>query len=214
MLKKVIITRHAESSEDIDPTMHNIKDGKSAGLTDRGKVQTIDLAKVIREKLKECNRLFAYVSPADRGQETWELIKDNLGLPFVVLTDVRIRNLNWGNITVANRSTVEADRYAVGVLNFTFPEGDHTPSYVSAINDLIDQSLVDVTSHTEESDDAILFVTHGFALRVILKKLLRLDEKEFQWLSNPPNCYVIELLYDSTSGSFRETEPLRRMNPI
>lgn len=213
MLKKIILVRHGQSLEDIDPTLHNIKNGKIAELTSTGKEQANQLGLNLRAKIPLTENFSVYMSPALRVQETWTILSNQINSPIEIVTDSRIRNLNWGNITSENRSSVEAQRYKSGVLNFTFPEGDHTPDYVSLLNDFIEKIITPCKVNDSEVG-ILLFITHGFALRVILKYLLDLNEKEFQWLSNPPNCYTIELIYDPTTDSFSSVEPLLRRDPI
>ncbi len=213
MLKRIILTRHGQSLEDIDPTLHNINNGKIAELTDIGKEQANQLGLNLKNMIPQAENFNVYVSPALRAQETWAILSTHITPSQNAVTDSRIRNLNWGNITLENRATVEAQRYEAGVLNFTFPEGDHTPDYVSSLNDFIESVVAPSKVHDSEVS-TLLFITHGFALRVILKYLLALSEKDFQWLRNPPNCYTIELVYDPVTDSFSSEEPLLRMDPI
>ncbi len=213
MIKKIIITRHGESIEDIDPTLHNICDGKVAELTDTGKKQANQLGLNIKNKILPSEKYNVYVSTALRAQETWINISRKLHSPMEVVVDERIKNLNWGDITLENRALVEAQRYEAGVLNFTFPNGDHTPDYVRSINNFI-ESIVTPCKVRRSEVSTLLFITHGFALRVILKYLLGLTEEDFKWLRNPPNCYAVELIYDPLIDCFVPTEPLLRMDPI
>jgi broad specificity phosphatase PhoE len=213
MTKRIILVRHGQSLEDIDPTMHNIKSGRVAELTEIGRSQVNELGLSLQEKLKRSDKLLVYVSPALRAQETWAILSTQIDSSVKVQTDQRIRNLNWGNITLENRATVEAQRYETGVLNFTFPEGDHTPDYVNAINDFL-ESVVVPFKDKEFDVSTLFFITHGFALRVILKYLLALSDKDFRWLRNPPNCYMVELVYSSTTDSFSSTEQLLKMDII
>ncbi len=213
MLKRIILARHGQSSEDIDPTLHNINSGKIAVLTDKGKEQANQLGLNLKTKILQAERFNVYVSPALRAQETWMILSAQINPPIEVVTDSRIRNLNWGNITLENRATIEAQRYESGVLNFTFPEGDHTPDYINSLNNFI-ESVVAPSKVNDSEISTLLFITHGFALRVILKHLLVLSEKAFQWLRNPPNCHTIELVYDPVADSFSSVEPLLRMDPI
>ena len=213
MLKRIIVMRHGQSLEDIDPTMHNINNGKVAELTETGREQTNQLGLNLKDMIPKTEKFSVYVSPALRAQETWAILSTYIEPSHEVVTDSRIRNLNWGNITLENRAIVEAQRYKAGVLNFTFPEGDHTPDYVSSLNDFVESIVTPSKVHSSDVS-TLLFITHGFALRVILKYLLALNEKDFQWLRNPPNCYMIELIYDPMTDSFNSTEPLLRVDPV
>jgi broad specificity phosphatase PhoE len=96
MIKRIIITRHGESIEDIDPTLHNICNGKVAELTDKGKAQANQLGLSLKDRILPNEKYKVYVSTAFRAQETWVYISHKIHSPVEVVADPRIRNLNWG----------------------------------------------------------------------------------------------------------------------
>ena len=146
MNKRIILLRHAESIEDVDPTLHNINTGRIAELTEEGKEKAHQLGKHLAAHILKTEPLLVFVSPTNRVTETWDIISTYFSFTLKVVTDHRIRNLNWGNITLENRSIIEAERYKAGVLNFTFPEGDHTPSYVSKKEEGVTEIKTEKTS--------------------------------------------------------------------
>ncbi len=58
--------------------------------------------------------------------------------------------------------------------------------------------------------EAVVIVTHGFALRVIAKFLLNMSNDEFRWVRNPMNCHVADFSVDESGNiSITESLPLR-----
>lgn len=205
-LKSVLLIRHAESLEDVDPAIHNIADDNMIGLTEFGRTQAENLGVWISSKLVSSAKVKVMLSPSNRVGETWHVINSTFVNPPEVKTDERIRNLNWGNITLETRAKIEAERYAVGVLHYCFSSGTNTPEYVHAIDQFVEE--VTLGSHDIDFPEHIIVVTHGFALRVIVRSLLNIPEEEFRRLRNPPNGYHLELEYFSANELFVANSPL------
>ena len=205
-LKSILLIRHAESLEDVDPTMHNIADDSMVGLTEFGKIQAAELGLWIVSKVGPSAKLKAVLSPSNRANETWIGIAFYFVNPIEGSVDERIRNLNWGNISLETRAVVEAERYTVGVLHYCFNGGTNTPDYVRAIDEFVEELILGCME--PDFPEHIIVVTHGFALRVIARVLLGIVEDEFCKLRNPPNGYHLELEYVPAQDRFVATEPL------
>lgn len=204
-LKSILLIRHAESLEDVDPTMHNISDDSVVGLTEFGKIQAKELGQWIMSKVGLSAKLKILLSPSNRAKETWSVIASDFANPIEVDSDERIRNLNWGNITLETRSIIEAERYEIGVLHYCFPGGTNTPEYIRAIDELVEEVILGCLE--PDFPEHIIVITHGFALRVIARSLLLIAEDEFRQLRNPPNGYHLELECLAEQGRFVPTEP-------
>lgn len=211
-LKSIFLIRHAESLEDIDPTLHNVSDDQIITLTDHGVTQAEDLGKKLSDRFCVTDKLVAYISPSYRAITTWNTMSQHFPFMSSVYTDTRIRNLNWGNVTLETRAQIEQERYKAGVLNYHFPYGENTPEYVFNLDEFIAQAVAN--RQMIESPDFVVVVTHGFALRIIARFLLRISGVDFKWLRNPPNGYCLELQYDTHQDCFIATAPLLRMQPI
>ncbi len=205
-LKSILLIRHAESLEDVDPTIHNIADDSVVGLTEFGKIQATELGLWIVSKIGPSAKLKAVLSPSNRANEIWIGIASYFTNPVEGSVDERIRNLNWGNISLETRTIIEAERYAVGVLHYCFPGGTNTPEYVRAIDVFVGELILGCSEM--DFPEHIIVVTHGFALRVIARSLLVIAEDEFRKLRNPPNGYHLELEYVPAQDRFVATEPL------
>ncbi len=187
-MKKIILVRHAESLEDINPNMHNSDDEK-IGVTDKGRKQSIELSKKLIPIISKCDKIQVFHSPSKRVIDTTYLVLSQFQKKKVNISEVEcIRNLDWGDTTPDNVEVISKERYKVGVLYYQFPNGDNTPAFVSRIGNFVEDIL-------SRNDSCIIIFTHGFALRVIAKFLLNISDDEFRYLKNPHNCYytVIEI---------------------
>ncbi len=211
-LKSIFLIRHAESLEDVDPTLHNVSDDRIITLTDCGITQADNLWKKLSGRFCATDKLVAYISPSYRAVATWNIMSHHLSVALSVYTEARIRNLNWGNVTLETRAQIEQERYKAGVLNYHFPYGENTPEYVFNIDEFTAQAVGN--RKTIESPDFVVIVTHGFALRIIARFLLHISDTDFRWLRNPPNGYCLELQYNVSQDHFFTTAPLLRIQPI
>jgi len=211
-LKSIFLIRHAESPEDIDPTLHNINNDRGIPLTETGILQADNLGQQLSVRFFPENTIAVYLSPLRRVGETWNILAPYFPAPMIKEVDERLRNLDWGNVNLETRDQIEAERYKAGVLNYQFPGGDDTPKYVRSINDFTDKATTN--RQNKDSPDYIIIVTHGFALRIIIRALLQTSDTVFKWLRHPPNGYCLELTYNTETSTFTPTTPLLRRKPI
>lgn len=210
-LRTILLIRHAQSEEDINPSIHNLADDHEIKLTLFGIEQTKKLAHCLLQYLNIKNKII-YLSPSKRARETWNILNSYSADKNLVYVDKRIRNLNWGNITLETRKQIETERYKVGVLNYKFPGGDNTPDYIADICDFTKEMLYDCNK--QNFPECIIIITHGFALRVIARSILNISDEEFKWLANPPNCYWAKILYFTQESRFVLHKALPTIKPI
>lgn len=211
VLQTILLIRHAQSEEDINPSIHNLTNDHEIKLTPFGIEQTKKLAYYLLQYLNIENKII-YLSSSKRAQETWDILKSYSMNKNLVYIDKRIRNLNWGNITLETREQIEAERYKVGVLHYKFPNGDNTPNYVANICNFTKEMLY--SCDKSNFPECIIIITHGFALRVIACSILNIPDEEFKWLANPPNCYCAKILYFTQESRFVLHEALPTIKPI
>ena len=211
VLQTILLIRHAQSEEDINPSIHNLVNDHEIKLTPFGIEQTKKLAFYLLQYLNIENKII-YLSSSKRAQETWNILKSYSTDKNLVYIDKRIRNLNWGNITLETREQIEKERYKIGVLHYKFPGGDNTPNYVSDICNFTKKMLhgCDKLNFPE----CIIIITHGFALRVIARSILNISDEEFKWLANPSNCYCAKILYFTQESRFVLHKALPTIKPI
>ncbi len=190
-LKSVFIVRHAESEEDVDPTLHNLTDDSKIGLTENGRRQIDSIVNKIALQVR--NRItITFVSPSFRANETCKLAAVHIPeLNRVRRIDPRLRNLNWGAITLENRHIVEEERYKTGVLKYQFPSGDDSAVYARHIGEFVEE--VQLQADRDDYPEVAIIITHGFAMRIIIKYFCNMPDSDFRWLANPSSAFVAEL---------------------
>lgn len=210
--RKIIILRHGESEEDKDPAIKSAVNDP-AKLTPTGRLQVAEKLSKLLPEYSGFKSYQMYYSPSARVRETMEIFTGGLRslYPLVVKEEKSIRNLDWGKTTAENVKQIESERYRVGVLNFQFPDGDHTPTYVRNIDSFCKTILGDMMGH--DSVCTTLF-THGFAQRVIVKCLTGMSDEEFRYLANPGNCFscIMDVGSNSETVEVRMREPFPRIN--
>lgn len=210
MLKQVFLVRHAQSEEDVDPSMRNGTTDRRISITTVGKRQALEAAEILSPKIFVYQRVKIITSPSNRANQTMSLFCSSFPLiDFDSSIEPRIRNLNWGNVDENTVKAVEKERYRVGVLHFQFPQGDSTPDFVRGVEDFIGE-LKEEGMSKNHPECAVIF-THGFALRIIVKAFLATTDEDFRFLANPPNCYVATL-DRGESGEFILQEPFPKVN--
>lgn len=212
-VRRIIVVRHAESEEDINPNLNDEVSDYEISLTNKGVIQAKDMTQNVLSRLVSYNSIGLWTSPSNRAQQTVSIIKADIPQDVCrgIVIEERIRNLNWGSVTRKNIKEIEQERYDVGVLYYQFPDGDHSPTFVSNIYQFVKE--VCFLKSGISSPEALIIVTHGFSLRIIAKSLLNMSDGEFKWLKNPPNCYIADFSI-SESGNIHIAEPLSKREPI
>jgi broad specificity phosphatase PhoE len=208
MLSRILLIRHGQSQEDVDPNVKGREQDHRISITSTGKQQVLALAKQLRSAMGAYQRVRLTSSHSTRARQTMRLFEQQFpSIAFETTIEPCVRNLDWGNVDESSIRAVEAARYRAGVLYFQFPGGDNTPAFVADIETYVERLLRDgVRSYAPE---CVIIFTHGFALRVIAKALLKMSDEEFRYLANPPNCYVASFSV-SHAGVIIE-EPLPRV---
>jgi broad specificity phosphatase PhoE len=208
MLKQIFLVRHAQSEEDVNPNVRNKVHDHRISITSAGKEQVANLVSALRTKISGYKCVRIVTSESNRARQTMLLFSSYFSdIDFEITHEECVRNLNWGNVDEYTVRSVERERYRVGVLYFQFPEGDNTPAFVEKIERYVAKLLE--SGRAEKHPECTIIFTHGFALRVIVKALLSMNDAEFRYLSNPPNCYVATV-HITKSGNVLE-EPLPRI---
>jgi len=209
MLKQLILVRHGESEEDVNPTIRSHIVDSRISLTLAGRKQVTRLANALSSQIRLHKNVRLIASTTNRAVQTTQLFCSQFpDQNFEVVSEDRIRSLNWGNVDESTIRQVEYQRYQVGVLYFQFPEGDDTKVFVGGIKNFVDElrEAGKVVSYPE----CVVVFTHGFALRVVAKEAIRMSDEGFRYLANPPNCYTSSLSFDGEE--FFLEEPLPQIN--
>lgn len=211
-LKKIVVIRHAESQEDVDPNLNRILSDNQISITKNGRSQINVVSSRVLDIISKYKTIRIYSSSSNRAIQTASIIRFKFGMEdSEIITDSRIRNLNWGNTTLDNIEEIKKERYKAGVLHYQFPKGDHSPVFISNIGQFVQELLL--MGEKNIFPEAVVIVTHGFALRIIAKFLLKISDYDFRWIKNPTNCYVADFSIDE-SGGVSIKEPLLIREPV
>lgn len=204
---RIIICRHAESMEDVDNTIYDLLNDLEIPLTERGVGQAHNLGAILAQLLKNRGRAQFYTSPGVRNVQTLKIVLPKL--PDNVDVQVEVEPLivkqNWGKITAENRPGIEAERYRVGVLRYTFPTGESAASLIERLQ-MFKTKVFDLQEKT--GSDVVVF-SHGFEFRVLLMIIMGWEEEFFESLGNLGNCEY-RILTRRNDGSYDLNKPLRK----
>lgn len=208
MLKKIFLIRHAQSEEDVDPSIRNRVHDSRISVTSTGKSQVFELVNKLRSRLAIYKSVKIIASSTNRAQQTMRLFSSQIPeVDFEIKHEKCVRNLDWGDVNDQTIRSVEQERYSTGVLYFQFPNGDDSKRFVSDI-ELFVAGLLEKGQDDSHAECVVIF-THGFALRVIAKAILRISDDDFRYLANPTNCYVAS--FDIATNGIVLEEPLPKI---
>ncbi len=148
-----------------------------------------------------------YTSPGIRNVQTLKIMLPLL--PDHINANVEIEPLivkqDWGHITTDNRPGIEAERYKIGVLRYTFPTGESATSLIKRLTEF-KEKIFQVQRNTGCN---IVVLSHGFEFRVLLKIILGWSEELFESFANLGNCEY-RILTLEPDGMYTLDKPLRQ----
>lgn len=198
--KRLFVMRHAESLEDIDKTAYERIADEDMPLSANGRKQAAEFGPRFISSFGSCKFLRLILSPSKRVLETAEILVSRfpVSVKWSLATESLIAKQNWGNVTIHNRSEIERERYRTGVLRYHFPGGESGEEMLfrfDLFGKRLSKEMVELLM-----DEAVLIISHGFEMRVILKSLLGWTEDHFESLAHPQHCEIKRLAFDR--GSF------------
>ena len=210
-IENVMVIRHGESEDDINPELKSLIGNAEVGLTEQGILQVEKIAEQIEADCRDFEKITLYVSPFKRAKETGEIILRKLNDRRISLVvEPSLRALDMGNISNANQKEIEKERYEIGALKYKFKEGDDSSVYVSNIYDFVRRVITD--KHINSTDkECLLIITHGFPFRVVVKAFTTMTDEDFRWIKNPPNSTVCRIFFDPKTNHFMTQEDLPKL---
>lgn len=190
---KLLLIRHGETPVNVAGKMHRNTD--TAGLSDKGKEQAQQVAKVCRDQGVD----MLYSSPETRALETAEVIAHELGLQTLVIEGLRERNWGaWEGKSFAEiRPTLDAmsleERYI-----FRPPGGE-------TWQEMDERLFRAVQEIVHRANKASAIVTHAGEIRALIPLLLG-EAKETSFRYGPPNASITTFSYED--GKFKLTSLL------
>jgi len=204
---RTIICRHAESLEDVDNTVYDVLSDLEIPLTERGRGQARNFGTLLAQLLNGNPDVRFYTSPGVRNVQTLKIVLPLL--PDHINASVEIEPLivkqDWGRITAENRAGIEAERYKVGVLRYTFPTGESAAHLIERLAEFKEK----IFRMQKETGCNIVILSHGFEFRVLLKIVLGWSEEFFESFANLDNCEY-RILTLEADGTYSLNKPLRQ----
>lgn len=157
-MAKIFIFRHGETS---DNKFHDFSGWHQIDLDPSG----IEEAKKIGEKLKNEKVTKAYQSDLIRSQQTLELVLNGYHQGFEIITDPRIKERDYGNLTMLNKDEVEKKdpvhfRLWHRSYNVSPPGGESIEMVEKRVLDFLNDNIP-----TWKKDDVIFISAHGNSIR-------------------------------------------------
>lgn len=201
---RIIIVRHAESLEDVDNSIYDVLKDLEIPLTEKGRTQASDFGSALSQLLRSSANVRIYTSPGVRNVQTLKIVLPHLpdNLNINVEVDPLLVKQDWGHITAENRPGIEAERYSIGVLRYTFPTGESAEHMIERLKTFMAKIL---KMQTDSDCDVVVF-SHGFEFRILLMLFLGWNEDEFETFGNLANCeYRILTMQDDGSFSINKS---------
>ena len=203
---KIFIIRHGQSVGNVDRAHYDAIPDWKIHLTEQGHSQAEEAGKLLSE-VTAAGDLGVYVSSFHRTRQTWESMRKNIqenSIKFVK-EDPRLREQEWGYLG-GTKSTVEEERDAYGTFFYRIPGGESGADVYDRCTGFLDTLYRDFDK--ADFPPNVLIVTHGYTMRVLLKRWLHWSVEKFHLLKNPDNCKMVCLEKNSTTGKFDLTEPV------
>lgn len=209
--RKILIMRHAQSEEDIDPTIYNHTHDLDVGLSDQGKTESEQIASPLAKEISTGNVHF-FLSPGTRLLETYQLLSARLPKRIKCTESVEplILKQYWGPLTSSNRRNIEIERYKAGVLRYRFPAGESGAQLLTRFRFFCTLRKEEIKQ--DQLPGTIVFLTHGFEMRLLLMLWFDWTEVQFEKMANPYNCEYARIAVHS-NGTYTLQSKMRTYDP-
>ena len=193
-MTKLILIRHGETDKNVNNSLHTTNDSES--LNSNG----IEQIRFTANKLISLSPSKIYSSKERRAIESANILSESLKVPFELINGMEERN--WGIFTgkpwdevkkILDPMTLD-ERY-----NYVPPNGESWKTFatrlISAIKKIVDTN----------SEQTIVVVTHGGAIRALIPYLLNIPREE-SFKYNPDNASIFLFYYDGKTYTQEDFE--------
>ena len=221
MPERILLLRHGEAEHNVhgaELLLADCPDRKPDNLcelTRVGQSQARAAGQRIAEILGEGSEISVVVSPFERAQQTLYCVQQMLGRGKVrvrrVHIDPRVREQEFGNFQVAEdmpRHKQTANE--VGRFYYRRPTGESGADVYDRAASFWD-SLLGGSFNVQDlfrrrragPDDALLVVTHGLTMRLLMMRYFNWSPQTFDAVYNPGNCDFWVLVKDEARRAYR-----------
>jgi broad specificity phosphatase PhoE len=207
--KQIILVRHGESQGNVNKAIYETVPDYALQLTDKGRDQAYQVGLKLETEYGLLNQpVMFYVSPFWRARQTFEQIYERfLYEPY--REDARLREQDWGNLREIDvHQLIQGQRDGYGSFFYRFPNGESGADVEDRISSFLDTLHRDFEKPNFPGN--VVIVTHGFTMRVFIKRFFHYTTEDFEILANPPNCGIYHIGMDQGTGKYRLlAEPAR-----
>mmetsp|Transcript_16957 Transcript_16957/g.28267 ORF Transcript_16957/g.28267 Transcript_16957/m.28267 type:complete len:352 (-) Transcript_16957:170-1225(-) len=194
--RRIILVRHGESEGNADSSLYRTTADNLIELTDQGVRQ----AKAVGERIKQLlndDTCHIIVSPFERTLQTSRnlrlAIEKNVRHTYV---EPRIREQEFGNLQGDDFRDFRREQTKIGRFFYRFPTGESGADVYDRTKAWWNDTVIGINLRPGyEPVDALVVVTHGLTMRLILMQLYGWSPNTFSSVWNAGNCamYVLQL---------------------
>ena len=202
MPERIILLRHGESEANVDSTILAHKADNLIELTEKGREQARRAGLRLRELLGPDAVITVVLSPFERTQQTLCALMETFGEHAVreVHVDPRVREQEFGNLqTQEDLQTAREEAQKVGRFYYRRPNGESSADVYDRASDLWESLCSGYSIRTRfegaakgaisgGDDSALLVVTHGLTMRLLLMRYFSWSVDTVDSVYNPANC--------------------------
>lgn len=201
MPERIVLVRHGESEGNVDHTLYTNRGDSKLELTPKGMEQANEAGARLFTLLGE-SRLFVVVSPFERAQQTLlgiyqggPTLRENV---VMVHHDPRIREQEFGNFqSLGLTALVRAEEERVGRFYYRRPHGESSADVYDRVSafwySLLETGPASLLQNCQARPDAVLMVTHGLTIRLLLMAIFNWSVSTFESVFNLGNCHHVTL---------------------
>jgi len=197
--RRIVLVRHGESEGNADNTLYRTKADNLIELTRAG----IEQATAVGHRLKALlghDRVFLVISPFERTMQTARCLRKAIE-PNIVHTQIepRVREQEFGNLQGDEFKAFRTQQQSIGRFFYRFPTGESGADVHGRTCSWWEGWVRQVNLRPGfEHADALVVVTHGLTMRLILMQLYGWSPNTFSTVWNAGNCdmYVLKLNLD------------------
>ena len=203
--KQIILVRHGQSIGNLDKSVYAHTPDFKLHLTGKGQEQIEKSGNIIKGLIGE-SKVYFYVSPFKRTRETYNIIKNQFDLNYIIGTreDPRIREQEWGHRidNVLDYQKIQDFRDSYSTFYYRFPDGESCADVYDRVSSFLDTFYRDMHKFVH---DAPVIVTHGMAMRVFIMRWFHWTVERFEQERNPYNgdLYIMRLNHHNKYDLFR-----------
>mmetsp|Transcript_13618 Transcript_13618/g.31293 ORF Transcript_13618/g.31293 Transcript_13618/m.31293 type:complete len:340 (-) Transcript_13618:100-1119(-) len=200
--RRIILVRHGESEGNCDKSLYRDTADNLIELTDEGVRQAQAVGHRIKRLIGD-DSIHLFVSPFERTLQTLRNVRlaleENVRHTYV---EPRLREQEFGNLQGDDFAQYRAEQARIGRFFYRFPTGESGADVYDRTKAWWDETVMRINARPGyEQVDALVVVTHGLTMRLILMQLFGWSPNTFSSVWNAENCEMYVLQMDeSLSG--------------